>query len=347
MINLMATIEEAYLYENQHQLDQVIQSYQHALDIARQNCLTITSEYTDALLALARIYGDDHEIYSAVHDKSKSIEYYKLALESQNYYLIGPHKFFEPAAQLGRMYEEQGALERALEWYKRALEAFRSTGHVRDAYEDLVHAEQFLRKQPMYDFRAQLEKSISSEENTDPKTSPIIRDILRKWEFNKYAHDIGTIELMRHSYNKAIQDAYTAIAAYALAKDQQIDKTMIDMTFYYHIVFWGNDILYRDRLKGMSPICKSILTTNIGYHADDDLISMYHIWYMGHFIKGIEAAFKSLKKNEKWESYIDKARQIYMPSDDLNDLPEYCNYKLYEVLQPFNMPDVPSSKEHV
>ena len=165
-------------------------------------------------------------------------------------------------------------------------------------------------------------------------------------DFNKYAHDIGTIELMRHSYNKAIQDAYTAIAAYALAKDQQIDKTMIDMTFYYHIVFWGNDILYRDRLKGMSPICKSILTTNIGYHADDDLISMYHIWYMGHFIKGIEAAFKSLKKNEKWESYIDKARQIYMPSDGLNDLPEYCNYKLYEVLQPFNMPDVPSSKEH-
>ena len=121
MINLMATIEEAYLYENQHQLDQVIQSYQHALDIARQNCLTITSEYTDALLELARIYGDDHEIYSAVHDKAKSIEYYKLALESQNYYLIGPHKFFEPAAQLGRMYEEQGALERALEWYKRAL----------------------------------------------------------------------------------------------------------------------------------------------------------------------------------------------------------------------------------
>ena len=44
-------------------------------------------------------------------------------------------------------------------------------------------------------------------------------------DFNKYAHDIGTIELMRHSYNKAIQDAYTAIAAYALAKDQQIDKT--------------------------------------------------------------------------------------------------------------------------
>lgn len=181
MINLMATIEEAYLYENQHQLDQVIQSYQHALDIARQNCLTITSEYTDALLALARIYGDDHEIYSAVHDKSKSIEYYKLSLESQNYYLIGPHKLFEPAAQLGHIYEEQGALERALEWYKRALEAFRSTGHVRDAYEALVHAEQFLRKQPMYDFRAQLEKSISSEENTDPKTSPIIRDILRKW----------------------------------------------------------------------------------------------------------------------------------------------------------------------
>ena len=52
MINLMATIEEAYLYENQHQLDQVIQSYQHALDIARQNCLTITSEYTDALPVL-------------------------------------------------------------------------------------------------------------------------------------------------------------------------------------------------------------------------------------------------------------------------------------------------------
>ncbi len=310
-----------------------VEWYQKAIDLYMQDANSDKDSYEtkEWSLAMASIYRKKN---SPIYDLDKAMELYHKVLDGDGYKYVYPNALRKAALELGDIYKSgAGKIKKnkklALEWYKRAIEAFGDAWvDCRDKHNkcDVSSAVSYFNAQPKADLIDAVENQIKLEKGRKPTEFFVVKSAYLPCKNNHYRCPDNTANLLKESVEKAV----TGITAWSLAKNGKVDLDYIDNTFYELAVLFGESYNYRRKLSGYSPAYGAFAKDYDLMHKDN--ITLFYIWYLRQIPYAAADEFKKLESAKSWDDYMKEAKKAV---DSNEKLKTGFGYDLFNNIQSF------------